>query len=137
MKLAPRISRPSAPRMEKPQPWRSESHLQFIRGLRICAATGKHGPVDAHHLIHIEKPDGTIDLRGGRRRGDDLTLPLDHAIHMKAHASGRPEDWLLETYGVLSRELCAALMAVSGDHDAGVRVVGRHLADARLRRSIP
>lgn len=137
MRLAPRISCPSAPRMEKPQPWRSESHLAFIRALRICAATGKHGPVDAHHLIHLENPDGTIDLRGGRKRGDDLTVPLEHGIHMQAHASGRPEEWLLETYGLQCRELCQALMRVSGDHEAGRRIIERSLQDAlsRLRRT--
>lgn len=134
MRLAPRITRPAPARMEKPGPFRSKAHIDFIHGLMICAATGWVGPVDAHHLLHLERPDGSVDIRGSRKRGDDLTVPLRHEVHMAAHASGRPEEYLLKHYGISCHELSQALMRVSGDHEAGLRVIERARQDSALKR---
>lgn len=135
MKRAPRIARtvPAAQVPLKPQRWRSKDHLAWIRTLRFCAATGRRMAVDPHHLMRWEDPDGRREVRGGRKWGDETVIPIGRDVHDRATLSGRPEDYLRAKYGILHRELAAALYRVSGDTDAGLRTLEKHLAEAKLR----
>lgn len=135
MRRPPRISRtvPVAQAPLRPQRWRSRDHLEWVRTLRFCVATGHRGAVDPHHLMHMVNPDGRREVRGHRKWGDETVIPVKRTVHDILTRSGQPEEVLRRKWGVLHRELAAALYRVSGDTDAGLRILEKHHAEAKLR----
>lgn len=135
MKLVPRISRVVSVAMAplRPQRLKSRQHLAWLKGLRFCAATGRRMVVDPHHLMHMVDADGRREVRGQRKWGDETAIPVGHDVHDILTRSGQPEEVLRARWGVLHRDLAAALFKVSGDDDAGFRILAKHLDEARLR----
>ena len=133
MSLKPRIPRTSpqksVAKAEQKKERTARGHVDLVKGLGVCAASGLIGPVDPHHLMRgVER--GMSMTAGGR-----YTIPLCREIHDKAQRNGDPEAWLMEHYGLDCRALADALWAVSGDETAMMRAVYRANGDAMVRRS--
>jgi len=60
----------------------------------------------------------------GQRAADRYAIPLSVRAHRELHAAGDEEAWLA-AMGVDGRALAAALWRVSGDIEAGMRIVIR------------
>ena len=136
MKRPPRIARPAAARsLAKADERRirtAAAHVELIRQIRICAATGRHGDVDPDHLM-----SGPGVVRGmGLKAQGRYTIPLSRAVHRLVTDQADHEGWLLERYGLLARELADALWSANPDLDAMIRITMRAYQDAqgRLRR---
>lgn len=128
--LAPRISRAvpgkSVVKAELRKEREALGHVKLVKTLP-CAATGKVGPNDAHHLMRgVDR--GTSIKAAGR-----YVIPLCRKVHEEITPQGDPEAVLLERYGVTARELADALWSVSPDVAAMQRIVMRHYFEARQR----
>ena len=136
MRRPPRIARPSpvksAAKAEERRIRTAAGHVELIRQIRICAATGRHGDVDPHHLM---RGPGVVRGTGLTAQGR-YTIPLSRRVHDRITKTGQPEEKLLEWYGVLARELADALWYADPDLDAMIRITMRAYQDAqgRLRR---
>lgn len=122
--MKPRIPKNLPPRQKRARDGDSKAHLAFIRSLPCCVCG--NGLTQAHHILRADdRPKGT-----GRRNHDKYALPICafHHIaqfgHDTAHGSGNDEAWL-QGHGIDGRALAAALWRVSGDLDAGLRIVER------------
>jgi len=96
----------------------SRDHLAFIRSLP-CPIYPDEGPIEAHHLLRVDRTRGI-----GRRAADRYAIPLSTKAHRELHDAGDEEAWLAER-GIDGRALAAALWRVSGDLEAGLRVMLR------------
>lgn len=121
MPLTARISRNIPSRQRMPRPGDSKAHLAFVRSLPCCVCGG---PAEAHHLLRAG--DGPKGM--GRKNLDKFALPLCFSDHRggkdSAHGHGDDEEWLASK-GIDGRALAASLWRVSGDYEAGLRIVER------------
>ena len=60
----------------------------------------------------------------GRRAADRYAIPLSAKAHLELHIAGDEEAWLAAV-GIDGRALAAALWRVSGEFEAGMRIVMR------------
>lgn len=98
----------------------NEKHLEFIRTLP-CIVTGDDVSVEA---AHIRFSDPRIDKRpvGNSEKPDDRwTLPLSGEAHRRQHSMNERKFWA--EVGIDPILYALALYAVSGDHEAGCRIV--------------
>jgi len=128
MLLPPRIPKTGLPprRMKPPRPGMSRNHLAFIRSL-ICPVYPDEWPTEAHHLLRADRTRGM-----GRRAADRYAIPLSMRAHRELHDAGDEEGWLADT-GIDGRALAAALWRVSGDIQAGLRIIERTRVASRQR----
>jgi len=120
MLLPPRIPKSGLP-ARKTKPARkgmSHDHLAFLRRLECPVYPGER-PIEAHHLL---RADGTRGM--GRKAADRYAIPLSQRAHRELHDAGDEEAWLAAK-GIDGRALAAALWRISGDLEAGIRVVMR------------
>lgn len=134
-KPRPRIARAPIPRSSVREDERrarlAPDHLRMVRDLP-CVVTGRLDGVEAHHLCE------GMDGRGmGRRAEDRWTVPLHRDVHAAAHATGIPETWLMERFGIDARALAEALWRCRGDAAGMERVVLRARQAARLHTMGP
>ena len=119
MALPARIPRVPLDHQRRPDPAKAPRHRIWIK-LLVCAVCGAPHP-DPHHLR------GTfLDGRptGIGRRDDRYQIPLCRRCHDATHDDGDLEGWLMR-HGIDGRALAAALWRVSGDMEAGLRIVSR------------
>lgn len=103
--------------MQKPPPpIRDKKHLAWLHELPCCIS-GSTVNVVAHHLLR------TPEKAMGRKSGDNHTIPLASHIHMALHRDGN-ETRFLKQYGIDGPALARRLWEVSGDIEAGQRVLG-------------
>ena len=131
MVLAPRIPRAVPGRSQVKAEARKERiakpHMDMVRSIQMCAATGKLGRVDVHHLMR-GVPRGMGMKAPGR-----YVIPLCREVHDEITPTPNPEQVLMIRYGLDARALADALWQHRGDLDRMSRAVGRHYLDAQQR----
>ena len=101
---------------------KAEPHMNMVRKIQICAATGRVGPVEVHHLMHGE---GVV--RGMRYKSQGrYVVPLHWRVHREITNCGDPEGLLLRKYGLNAHDLSNALWRARGDLDAMISIVGKY-----------
>jgi len=120
MLLPPRIPKSGLParRSKPPRMGMNHDHLAFLRRLECPVYPGER-PIEAHHLLRADRTRGM-----GRRAADRYAIPLSQRAHRELHDAGDEEAWLAAK-GIDGRSLAAALWRISGDLEAGMRVVYR------------
>ena len=120
MLLPPRIPKSGLParRSKPPRTGMSCDHLAFLRRLECPVHPGER-PIEAHHLLRADRTRGM-----GRKAADRYAIPLSQRAHRALHAAGDEEAWLAAK-GIDGRALAAALWRISGDLEAGLRIVYR------------
>ncbi len=114
----PRIPRVVLKGKRRPNTRRAAKHLAFIRRLS-CVACGRAAPSEAAHVRR--GTDGGTALKPS----DKFSVPLCTECHATQHG-GELTFWT--TMGSLNPlDLAASLWAVSGDVEAGERIVYRIL----------
>ena len=100
---------------------RDEKHLAFIRALPcvICGAEA-----EAAHVRYSDASRGKVNP-GMSRKDDRYVLPLCHGCHRTGqeaqHRTGEREWW--QGHGIDPIPVCEALRAVSGDVEAGWKII--------------
>lgn len=125
MSLQSRIIKNISKPKRRPNPKRAAEHLKFVRSLRICLSCGMRGNVEAMHVRR-----GT-DGGTGTKPSDRYTVPGCRSCHEHQHRVGEITHW-----GELSVDplnVALRLWTVSGDTEAGIRVIEKNL----LGRGIP
>ncbi len=113
----PRIARTVTRGKRQPNPKRRALHLAFVRQLP-CVACGAMGrPNEAAHVRN--GTDGGI----GMKPSDRYSLPLCTACHFLQHTIGELSFW--GGYGIDPLNVALRLWTVSGDTQAGERIVFR------------
>lgn len=98
-----------------PDPRRNVAHLAYVRKLS-CAACFRQGQSQAHHeSFDAEAPGLTL-------KDDKTAVPLCAECHTRRHAKGPITFWKDTDIAV---GLARALWRLSGDEEAGQRVVFR------------
>jgi hypothetical protein len=99
---------------------KNEKHLKFIRGLP-CICCGNNIETQA---CHVRMDDARADKRsvGLQEKPDDVwVLPMCGVHHAAQHDIGERNFW---DFGVLDPIfVCLALWRVSGDQEAGERII--------------
>lgn len=122
---SPRIPRDVPTPKRGPDPKRSASHLDFLRGLPCCAC----GRAPRSEAAHIRLgTDGGI----GTKPSDRWCLPLCGADHARQHQVGEVQYW--SGLGVDPYGLATHLWLKSGDQAAGERAVMRMVMEITTRR---
>lgn len=121
--MKPRIEKTGISKSTRPRDVpRAFKHLEFIRSLPCCVCAPGAMPfsVVPHHLMRI----GDGRPRGQYRNADRWTIPMCFQHHLGLHELGNEEKHLTAK-GIDGRGLAQALWKVSGDYDAGLRIVER------------
>lgn len=119
MALPARIKRDAPRPKREPRPGDSRAHLAWLKTLS-CVICGIRAD-DPHHLL------GNLDglPKGmGRKNEDRWAVPVCRRHHDAAHAAGDDEAWFTGQ-GIDARALAAGLWRVTGDGDAGDRLIYR------------
>lgn len=119
MRAPPRIPRTVMKGKRQPNPKRSALHLQFIRDIGICLACGARGQIVAAHVRR-----GT-DGGTGTKPSDRYSVCLCAPCHDRQHNRGELAFW--SELGVDPLNICLRLWTISGDVEAGRRIVERSL----------
>jgi hypothetical protein len=106
---------------------KNDKHLKFIRCLS-CVVCANNICTEAAH-VKMAAP-GKRNVGIGEKADDKWTVPLCGACHRKQHAWGEREFW--ETVCIKPLQLAADLFAVSGDHEAGERIVSEYNAQSLM-----
>ena len=99
-----------------PPPIRDRKHMAFVASLPCCI-TGISYKVVAHHLLR-----GTGEKCGGRKSGDDKTIPLCTEAHTALHGIG-DEEGFLKGQGIDGPALAKALYEASGDYELACAIL--------------
>src|SRR6266702_2644118 len=121
---APRISRSVPVSKRRADPRRAAQHLAFVRLLPcvICS-------IRPSQAAHVRRgTDGGM----GMKPSDKYSTPLCAAHHDAQHASGEITFWSF--YGIDPVDCASRLWTVSGDLEAGERIVFRARQAIALRR---
>jgi hypothetical protein len=118
MGLGSRIPKAIPKPKRRPNPKRAAQHLAFVR-LLPCLACGRLGPSQA---AHVRK--GT-DGGTGTKPADRYTVPACAACHGIQHRRGEITFW--GELGLDPLNIALRLWTVSGDEDAGRRLIERSL----------
>lgn len=117
--LSPRIPRTVQKPLPKAREGDSRAHLRWLKTLP-CVVCGQPAD-DPHHIL------GNVDglPKGmGRKNEDRWAIPVCRKDHDLAHAHGNDEAWFA-SQGIDARSIASALWRVSGDTDAGQRIIYR------------
>ena len=93
----------------KPERIRSRAHLARVGSLPCCIPGCEAGPVQVHHLTHVQPK------ARGLKAGDQWSVPLCLRHHLGdggVHTGGREGPWWA-AYGVDPIKLAASLWAES------------------------
>lgn len=108
--------------MKRKRVRRDEAHLSFVRALPCLSCLG--GPAEAAHVRFSDASRGKVNPGMGRK-DDFYVVPLCHWCHRDGpeaqHRCNEADWWAGKGIDVLS--ICAALREVSGDVEAGWRIV--------------
>lgn len=126
MTFAARIPRTVIRARRKPDPRRSAAHLAFVRQLP-CLSCGASAPSQAAH-VRASKDAGT-----GTKPGDRYTVPLCALCHHQQHQIG--ETAFFGALGIDALNISLRLWTVSGDIDAGRRVIFRARQSIDLKKN--
>jgi len=120
MLLPPRIPKSGLParKTKAPRKGMSHNHLAFIRRLECPVYPGER-PIEAHHLLRADRTRGMA-----RKAADRYAIPFSQRAHRELHDAGDEEAWMADR-GIDGRALAAALWRISGDLEAGMRIVYR------------
>lgn len=119
MALPPRIPKVMSKHARKKREGMSRQHLTWIKTLPCCVCLGRTR--DPHHLL--ENVDG-LPKGVGRKNADKWAIPVCRLDHDQAHAAGNDEVYFRKR-DIDARSLAQALWRVSGDTEAGLRLVYR------------
>lgn len=115
---------------------RDNAHLAFVRRLPCVWTLAVEGrvvtPCDAAHVRYSDAARGKTNPGRSAKPDDRWTVPLTRAAHEAQHAANERAWW--EGLGVDPLALAADLYAVTGDAEAGARIVNEHARLARERR---
>lgn len=96
------------------------AHLAFIRRLP-CVCCGAAAPNDAAHLRMAAADRGKPHTGMGRKPDDCWTLPACRTCHERQHSGSEARFW--SDLGIDPITLCRDLYAVSGNYEAGLRII--------------
>lgn len=103
---------------------KSEGHLAFIRKLPSILS-GKRDRVQAAHIRYADPLYAKRKTGIGEKAHDKFTVPLTAAEHLDGedaqHKSNERAWW--EKHGIDPLQVAAALWMVSGDEEAGERII--------------
>lgn len=105
--------------MRKPRV-HDEKHLRFIRTLP-CVVSGNNIETEAAHIRYSDAAAGKFNPGVGAKPDDKWTVPLSSDEHRRQHSMG--ERWYWEGVGIDPIEVAKHLYAVSGDYEAGCKIV--------------
>jgi len=89
--------------LQKAKVWQSKKYLKFVASLECCASSLVYTPHDARETVVPHHVEGN-----GRRKRDDLTIPLCKYHHDAYHASRAIFEHM---YGVDTKKLIAETQA--------------------------
>jgi hypothetical protein len=101
-----------------------DKHLAYIRTLP-CLVSGSRYCVEAAHIRYSDFKWGKINPGTGKKPDDKWVVPLSAARHRldvdSQHNSDEREFW--ERHGIDPLPIARALWTVSGDYEAGMKIV--------------
>jgi hypothetical protein len=122
----PRIPRSVIKAKSRANPRRAAEHLVFVRAIGICIACGAECRCEAMHVRN--NTDGGMGLKPS----DRFTLPGCPICHALQHKVGEVTFW--GELGVDPLDAACRLWTVSGDIDAGKRIIFRARQAIKLHR---
>lgn len=99
---------------------RDNNHLDFVRGLP-CIICKDDTSTEAAHIRYAEPRLGKRQTGMGEKSDDAFALPLCGRHHREQHTQNERAWW--NGYAIDPVALALALYRVSGDHEAGERIV--------------
>jgi hypothetical protein len=99
---------------------KNDRHLDFIRGLP-CAVCLDDTATEAAHLRYTEPKVGRINPGMQQKPHDWFVVPLCGDCHREQHGGSEKAFW--NGTPIDPNMLALALYAISGDHEAGERIV--------------
>ena len=99
---------------------KNDKHLDFIRGLP-CAVCLNPTETEAAHVRYPDLRFGKRPTGKAEKPDDAFTVPLCGAHHREQHQQAERAWW--DGYQIDPLMLALALYKVSGDHEAGERIV--------------
>ena len=119
---ARKAARQSRPKSEKADRGRvrDNGHLAFVRRLP-CACGCLRTPCDAAHVRYADLARGKTATGMAVKPSDCWTVPLTRACHEAQHGMNERAFW--SSKGVDPLDLAERLYAVSGDEEAGARII--------------
>lgn len=119
---ARKAARQARPKSEKATRGREidRAHLQFIRRLP-CACGCLRTPCDAAHVRYADLARGKTYTGKGVKPSDRWTVPLTRACHEEQHGMNERAFW--DARGIDPLDLAERLYAVSGDEEAGAKII--------------
>lgn len=99
---------------------RDNNHLDFIRALP-CVVCGDQTTTEAAHIRFADRRLGKRQTGMGEKPDDAFTLPLCGSHHRDQHTGNERAWWQGREIDPIP--LALALYRVSGDHEAGERIV--------------
>jgi hypothetical protein len=107
------------------QPRKKENgHLDYIRGLPCCVC-GDNTSTEAAHIRMADARAGKRYVGKGEKADDRWTVPLCGPHHRHQHIVGEATFWKFY-HSIKPILLALALHSVSGDHEAGCRIIEAH-----------
>lgn len=106
--------------MKRPRE-KNERHLKFIRSLP-CAVCGNNIETEAAHLRAGNLAYGKRNTGIGEKPSDKWVIPLCGIHHRKQHGISEQAFWVAQ--GINPWDLAQKLYRVSGNHEAGEKVIG-------------
>lgn len=128
MPLPARIKRQVIRQRKLPREGDSKSHLTWIKTLP-CLLCGRM----ADHPHHLLRGVDSLPKGMGRTNPDRWAIPACWRCHEAIHGAADDEAFLAAR-GYSGRDVAFALWGVSGDTEAGLRIVLRAFQAARLNR---
>ncbi|HZS57591.1 MAG TPA: DUF968 domain-containing protein [Bryobacteraceae bacterium] len=101
---------------------RSQKHLSFIRELPCCIC-GNGTTVEAAHIRFTDLRAAKNNPGIGAKPSDTFVCPLCNTHHREQHAYGDEKKWWAQ-YGIDPIFVSLALWHASGDHEAGLQIIG-------------
>lgn len=103
---------------------RDEKHLAFIRILP-CLVSGSNFNVEAAHIRYSDAKWKKFNPGFGQKPHDFWTVPLSAEMHrlgrLAQHQGNEREFW--ERHGIDPLPIAQALYAISGDYEAGLKII--------------
>lgn len=99
---------------------RDNGHLSYVRRLP-CACGCMRSPCDAAHVRYADLTRGKTYTGKQVKPSDKWTVPLTRACHEAQHGGNEMAWW--QSRGIDPLDLAERLYAVSGDVEAGTRII--------------
>lgn len=102
---------------------KNEKHLNFIRAIP-CILCDDNTTVEAAHVKLADRRADKRECGKGEKPDDAFALPVCGRHHRLQHTMSERAFW--EEAGIEPIFVCLALYRVSGDHEAGCRIVAEN-----------